>query len=95
MEELLKAKNLEFLEIEKRFERAEEINQKNSELIEKQKNQLAEMKDNKKVTNLEEVNRTYEGLIKNKDHELARLQVAFKTSTEKTEVLENLIEEKK
>ena len=66
-------------------EKNDEIKQKNTELIE----------SNKKVENFEKINRAYEGLIKNKDNEMARMEVAFKTSTEKTEVLKNLIEEQK
>ena len=66
-------------------EKTDDIKQKNTELIE----------SNKKVENFEKINRAYEGLIKNKDNEMARMEVAFKTSTEKTEVLKNLIEEQK
>ena len=53
------------------------------------------IESNKKIANVEETNKAYEGLIKTKDNEMAKLEVAFKTSIEKNKELESLIEEKK
>ena len=76
MDELLKAKNLEFLELEKRFERAEEINLKNTGLIEKQQIQLTQMKDTIVSTQvfIEEKN----DALNEKDAELAELDNTIK-----------------
>ena len=77
----------------KKVEKLEETLREKTDLLKQKDTELIE--SNKKIDKVEETNRAYEVLMKNKDNEMERLKVAFKTSTEKTEVLESLIEEQK